>query len=67
MRENAPLTAYEPPWRVIAPTTKQRIEQEARRAASDGNTRRDACAYAYSTPEGQHWTAVFLLAGGKLG
>jgi hypothetical protein len=29
-------------------------------------TRRDACPWPYDTDAGQHWTAVFLLAGGSL-
>lgn len=50
----------------LAETRKYRIELEAKRAAKDGLPRGDACPWPYHTQEGQHWTAVFLLAGGKL-
>lgn len=61
--ENTPTTSHA----IKLPADKKRrIEQSARRAAKDGRTRDDACPWMYASQEGQHWTAVFLLAGGKL-
>lgn len=37
------------------------IEQEAREAAQAGESPRDACRWPFSTPEGEHWLAVFFL------
>ena len=64
--ESGPLgvATYAP--RRLSTEAKRLISREARRAAADGNTRRDACPYIYKSLEGEEWTAVFILAGGKL-
>jgi hypothetical protein len=50
----------------ISATAKLFIERAAKRAAWDGNTRADSCPYVYDTPEGAHWWAAFVLAGGLI-
>lgn len=50
----------------LTENAKRRIEIDARKCAREGVTRRDGCRWAFGTAEGQHWTAVFLLAGGVL-
>ena len=50
----------------LSATAKLFIERSAKRAAWDGNTRADACPYVYDTPEGAHWWAAFVLAGGLI-
>ena len=50
----------------LAKSRKEFIRLEATRAAKDGKTRAEACPYDYRTSRGQHWTACFILAGGKL-
>lgn len=52
--------------KLLSASAKYRIELEANRAARDCFTRNEACAYPYLSAEGQHWTACFLLKGGKL-
>ena len=42
------------------------IEREARRAAQAGALLRDACPYPWGTEAEKHFTAVFLVAGGKV-
>jgi hypothetical protein len=50
----------------LSPTAKLLIERAAKRAAWDGNTRGESCPYGYDTPSGEHWTAVYVLAGGLI-
>lgn len=50
----------------LSASAKYRIELDANRAARDGSTRNDACPWPYFSAEGRHWTACFLLNGGKL-
>lgn len=50
----------------LSPHEYARIESEADKAAREGFTRNDACPYPFGSVEGVHWTACFLLKGGKL-
>lgn len=59
-----PTDAVEPGR--LSATAKLLIEREAKRAAWDGRSRGDACHYIYDSPEGAHWTAVYVLAGGLI-
>lgn len=43
------------------------IEREARTAAAAGRTLNDACPYPFSSSAGQHFKAIFIHAGGKVG
>jgi hypothetical protein len=52
--------------RSLSPHEYARIEREADKAAREGSTRNDACPYPFGSDEGVHWTACFLLKGGKL-
>jgi hypothetical protein len=38
------------------------IEQQARDAAARGESLRAACPYPFSSPEGVHFAAIYLLA-----
>lgn len=50
----------------LSATAKLHIERDCRRAIRDGKTRAEACPYPFDTEAGTHWTAYFILAGGKL-
>lgn len=54
--------------RSLSPTAKRRIEREASRAAADCFTRNEACPYPFhiNDPQERHWTACFVMKGGKL-
>lgn len=45
--------------------TKRRISDAAELAAGSGMTIADSCPYLAAEPEGMHWRACFVLAGGK--
>lgn len=45
---------------------KARIEHEARSAVTIGMTLEEACPYPWRTPAADHFTAVFILAGGRV-
>lgn len=42
------------------------IERDARRAAQAGVLLRDACPYPWGTEAEEHFTAVFMTAGGRV-
>lgn len=66
MIDAAPKQTPLAPVKVLSASAKYRIELEANRAARDGFTRNEACPYPFGDAEGKHWTACFLLKGGKL-
>lgn len=42
------------------------IQREAREAAAAGVVLKDACPYIFGTEAEKHFTAIFLLHGGRL-
>lgn len=60
------MTSGEVAPRVLSTEEKERIAAQAERAATECFTRNDGCPYPFGDLEEKHWTACFLLKGGKL-
>lgn len=56
----------EPEARCLSARERAQIERQASQAARDGFTRNEACPWPFGDPEEIHWTACFLLKGGKV-
>jgi len=52
--------------RILSSDEKERIAAQAERAAAECFTRNEGCPYPFGDLEEKHWTACFLLKGGKL-